>query len=123
MTMTLVRCYRFASFLRRFRAALWVLTVVAVSLFLATLFACEGSIDAAYALASLSLLLWALWFLAVSYCFVRPPPEVLASDRFWLRIRTRFQRATVWALVLAVVGLLTLALMLTSRTIGLLVGS
>jgi len=118
----LIRFYRFASFLYRFRAVLWVLAMVAVGLFLTALFARGSSIDAAYALASLSVLLWALWLLAVAHSFVRLPPEVQPGDRFWLRTKTRFQRATAWVLALAVTGLFVLALILTTRTLGLIVG-
>ena len=101
---------------------LWVLASMAVVLFFGTLFVREGSIDAVYSLAALSLLLWALWFLAVAYCFQRSPPEVQPGDRFWVRTKTRFQRAGMWMLAMTVAGLLMLTLVLTSRTLGLVAG-
>ena len=91
---------------------------MAVVLFGGALFLSDGTIDAAYALASLTLMLWTLWLLAIAHGFVEPVPEIDPAARFWARARLKFRRATVWVLAFAMTVLFVMAIVMTIRTIG-----
>ncbi|MFP6829501.1 MAG: hypothetical protein VCC36_10785 [Gammaproteobacteria bacterium] len=109
---------RLAQRLYRLRVVLWIVGATSTALFGAALFSSGGTIDAAYALVSLTLLFWALWLLAVAYSFVEPAPVVDSGARFWARVKVKLRRAMFWILAVAMTLLFVLALVMTTRAIG-----
>jgi len=115
--------YRLAQRLYRLRFVLWVVGATSVALFAGALFLSGGTIDAAYALVSLTLLLWALWLLAVSYCFVEPAPVLDSGARLWTRTKVKLRRAMLWTLAVAMILLFGLAIVMTTRAVGIVLAS
>ncbi len=115
--------YRLAQRLYRLRVVLWVVGATSVALFAGALFLSGGTIDAAYALVSLTLLLWTLWLLAVSYCFVEPAPVLDTGARFWARAKVKLRRAMLWTLAVAMILLFGLAIVMTTRAVGIVLAS
>lgn len=114
--------YRFARRLYRFRVPLWFLGGISICTFCSALFLSNGSIDSDYALVSLTLLLWALWLLAVAFSFIDPAPAIDPDASFWRRLGARLRRVLTWILVLGMTALFVLAVAMTSRTLGIVLG-
>ena len=115
--------YRLAQRLYRFRVVLWILGVTSAALFGGALFLSDGTIDAAYALASLTFVLWALWLLAVAHSFDEPVPEIDPDARIWTRVRLMLRRATAWILAIIMTVLFVLAIVMTTRAVGIVLDS
>ncbi len=113
---------RFARRLYRLRPVLWALGALAVGGFGGVLFLSDGLIDSSYALVSITILIWAVWLLAVAHSFVEPVAEVDRSARLWARIKARLRRGLVWAQALTMTVLFILALVMTMRTTGIVLG-
>jgi len=110
--------YRLAQWLYRFRVVLWIVGATSTALFSGTLFLSDGTLTAAYALVSLTLLLWVLWLLAVAYCFFEPAPVPDSGARLWTRAKVKFRRATVWILAIVMSLFFGLVIVMTTRAIG-----
>ena len=111
-------CYRLAQRLYRLRVVLWIVGATSTALFGGALFLSDGTLDAAYALVSLTLLLWALWFLAFAYSFVEPAPVPDSGARLWTRAKAKLRRATAWVLAIVMTLFFGLAVVMTTRAIG-----
>ncbi len=114
--------YRVAQRLYRLRSLLCILCAISVVIFAGVLFTADGSVDSAYALAALTVILWTLWLLAIAYNFIDPVREVDPDAPFWTRFRSRFGRSLAWMLVLFMTALFLLAVAMTTRTIGIVFG-
>ncbi|MFL2546731.1 MAG: hypothetical protein ACJ0SL_05145 [Candidatus Rariloculaceae bacterium] len=101
------------------RRLLWTLGVGSIMAFIGVLFLADGAIDGSYALAALSLLLWSLWALALAYAFIEPAPVIDPAARLRTRFAVRLKRIWLWVLALLMAGLMIVAVIMTMRTVGL----
>ncbi len=113
---------RFAKRLYRFRPVLWALGALAVGAFGGVLFLSDGLIDSAYALVSITILLWTVWLLAVAHSFVEPVARVDPAARVWVRFKAKLTHGLVWAQALIMTVLFILVLVMTMRTAGIVLG-
>ena len=88
--------------------------------FAGVLFLEGGAIDGSYALAALTSLLWALWMLAFAYGFAEEAPIVDPAASIWKRLGSRLKLGFLWILAVAMAGLMVVAVIMTFRTIGIL---
>ncbi len=114
--------YRLARRLYALRPILWALGVLAAAAFGGVLLLSDGSIDGSYALVSLAILLWILWLLAVAHSFVEPVSAVDPAASFWTRFKARLRRGLVWGQALIMTALFILAVVMTVRTAGIVLG-
>ncbi|MGI9258089.1 MAG: hypothetical protein ACR2QQ_04585 [Gammaproteobacteria bacterium] len=111
--------HRLARWLYPFRVLIGAIGVGAVAAFSAVTLAYGGDVEPLYALAALTLLLWALWLLSVAFIFVEPAPELDPSAPFRRRVAIRFRRGLVLVLALLATALLFVAVAMTVRTLTL----
>ncbi len=113
---------RLAKRLYRLRPVLWALGALAVGAFGGVLFLSDGLIDSSYALVSITILLWTVWLLAVAHSFVEPVADVDPAARLWTRFKAKLGRGLVWAHALIMTVFLILAVVMTTRTTGIVLG-
>ena len=113
---------RLARRLYGLRPILWALGALAVGAFGGVLFLSDGSIDGSFALVSLAILLWTLWLLAVAHSLIGPLPEVDPAARVWTRVKAKLRRGLAWVQVLIMTALFILAVVMTIRTTGIVLG-
>ena len=113
---------RLAKRLYGLRPILWALGALAVGAFGSVLFLSDGSINSAYALLSVTVLLWSAWLLAVAHSFAEPPPMFDPAARIWTRFKAKLKLGLVWAHTLIMTALFLLALVMTIRTTGIVLG-
>ncbi len=118
----LARYNRLAKWLYRLRPVLWALGALSVGAFGGVLFLSDGSIDSSYALVSVTILLWTVWLLAVAHSFVEPVAEVEPAARVWARFKAKLTRGLAWAQALTMTVFFILALVMTMRTTGIVLG-
>lgn len=82
--------------LHRGRALVWLLALLGVGGFAATLFFSEGRADEAYMLASFALLLWSICLLVLIYSFVHPLPEITGEEGFFVRAKKKLALGMRW---------------------------
>jgi hypothetical protein len=111
--------HRLARRLYPFRVLIGALGVGAVAAFSAVTLAYGQTVEPLYALAALTLLLWALWLLSVAFIFVEPAPELDPSAPFRRRVATRFRRGLFFVLALLSTVLLLVAVVMAVRTLTL----
>jgi len=114
----LIFFHRVAQRLYRLRILLWIVGATFTALLSGALFLSDGALDAAYALVSLTLLLWVLWLLAFAYSFVEPAPVSDSGARLWTRAIVKLRRATAWVLAIVMTLFFGLATVMTTRAIG-----
>ena len=115
--------HRLARRLYPFRVAIGVLGGGAVIGFAAATLSLGWSIDALYALASLTALLWMLWLLSVTFIFVDPKPELEPAAPLKRRIVIRLRRGMALLLSVITTGLLFVAVAMTYRTVAMFASS
>ncbi len=113
---------RFAKRLYRLRPVLWALGVLAVGAFGGVLFLPGGLIDSSYALVSITIVIWTVWLLAVAHSFVEPVAAVDPAARVWARFKAKLGRGLAWTQALTMTVLFILAVVMTMRTTGIVLG-
>ena len=115
--------HRLAGRLYPFRVLIGILGGGAVIVFAAVSLALGSNVDALYALASLTALLWVLWLLAVTFIFVDPRPELDPAAPLRRRVAIRLRRGLALILALLTTALLFVAIAMTIRTLSMFAAS
>lgn len=109
--------------LQTYRTLLWALVVLAVVAFIAAVLWAEPSEDQTYTLGAIVLLLWALSLVAVGQTFAAPTPEIDPAARILDRVKARLARGFRWLMALATTGLFGFVILLSFKSLGLLLRS
>ena len=115
--------HRLARRLYPYRVVIGVLGGSAIAAFFAVALALGGTVDALYALASLTVLLWVFWLLSVTFIFVDPKPALEPVAPFRRRVMIRVRRGFLILLALLTTALLIVAIAMTFRTLSLFVAT
>ena len=103
------------------RLLLWLLCALALGAFAGALALGDGRGDPVLMLASVTLLMWMLCVIVVTYSFAGPLPTAGPEARLWQRLRASLKRGVLWLVAILMSVLTGLVLFASLRAAGLLV--
>tara|TARA_B100000749_G_C18314579_1_gene418215 strand:+ start:240 stop:548 length:309 start_codon:yes stop_codon:yes gene_type:complete len=100
---------------------MWVLAAFAVVVFLGAVFWTDPVEDQTYTLGAIVLLLWALSLVVVAEAFATPAPEIDPRSKVMDRLRARLSRGFRWIMAITTTGLFGFVILLSFKSLGLLI--
>ena len=110
-------CRRLANRLYQYKFALWLLALIAIAVFLSSIFLSKNDI---YTLGSIALLLWILFLISFSHVFSSPLPNIDRTAPFFYRLLARAKRGLFWILVVLMIALFGIVSFMSLRTVSVL---
>lgn len=111
---------------RRFhvhRPLLWLISGFTAAVAAGTLFLSGGSTDEAYTLASITVLMWSLCLIMVTYGFSAPLPCIDSNAGLLARLKLRAKLGFLWLMAIVTTALSLLVAFVSLRALGIVIRS
>lgn len=114
--------HRLARRLAPYQRLLWSVVLICISGFIAVVALSPDPRSDAFALLSMTALVWALLLITIVHSFTRPLPSLTTATGLWQRLKLRLRLALLWLLAVAMTAVGGLLVLFSARALGNLLG-